>query len=392
MSTIRIYCDDGHRFYIYAMINLNKSICMTLNVLSGVDEMLQTERYMPCVSLIMPFEPKMSLKSELDYKLKLALAKVEAELRKAYTQDKIKAVIGKLKSVIQKLNYNTHKKSIAIFVSPIVEKVFYLDILVEEKIVIDESFEIRDLVYSKKEIQKYLVLVLSAKKIRLFLGNVSSFIRVVSNVAEHVAAYKNDIPERVSNFSDPSYRKEIMLDKFLRHTDDGLSILLKAYPLPLFVMGTNRVIGHFKNITHNKKRILGYVYGNYEDATEAVLHSALKPQITDWKKVKQEDLLHQLDAASGNKKLVVGIENVWREAMNKKGKLLVVEKNYMYPAHLGGAKDIIYSEDNIAERNFYIKDAVDDVIEKIFENGGDVEFVDTGVLKDYGKIALILYY
>ncbi|MEI8059611.1 MAG: hypothetical protein WCG67_05590 [Ferruginibacter sp.] len=40
----------------------------------------------------------------------------------------------------------------------------------------------------------------------------------------------------------------------------------------------------------------------------------------------------------------------------------------------------------------YIKDAVDDVMEKVLENGVDVEFVDDGVLKDYHRIALIKYY
>ena len=40
----------------------------------------------------------------------------------------------------------------------------------------------------------------------------------------------------------------------------------------------------------------------------------------------------------------------------------------------------------------YIKDAVDDVIEKVLETGGDVEFVDAAVLNDYQHIALLQYY
>ena len=32
------------------------------------------------------------------------------------------------------------------------------------------------------------------------------------------------------------------------------------------------------------------------------------------------------------------------------------------------------------------------MIEKMFEMGGDVEFVETDMLKDYGRIALIQYY
>ena len=364
---------------------------MATKTLSGADEILKAVKYMPCVSIIMPFEPKMSLRSELEYKLKLVLSKLESELLASYTEERSLAVLRRLRLLIKDLDFSTYKKSIAIFVSPIMEKIFYLDIPVEEKIIVDDSFEIRDLVYSKKEIHKYLVLVLSSKRTRIFLGNTHTFARIVSNVPDHVAAYRNDVPERVGNFSDPSERKEIMLEKFLRHTDDGLSILLRAYPLPLFVMGTDRVIGHFKKITHNATRILGYVHGNYEDASEEELKKVLEPQIADWKKIKERDLLHQLEAAAGSKKLVAGIENVWREAMHKRGRLLVVEKNYIFPAHHGSDEDVIYSEDHDTT-NFYIKDAVDDVIEKILENGGDVEFVDADVLKDYERIALILFY
>ena len=54
-------------------------------------------------------------------------------------------MMKKLRTIIKNLNFNTHKKSIAIFLSPVFEKVLYLDISVEEKIIIDESFEIRDL-------------------------------------------------------------------------------------------------------------------------------------------------------------------------------------------------------------------------------------------------------
>jgi hypothetical protein len=40
----------------------------------------------------------------------------------------------------------------------------------------------------------------------------------------------------------------------------------------------------------------------------------------------------------------------------------------------------------------YIRDAVDDIIEKVLEYGGDVEFVDSGLLKQYDRIALVQYW
>ena len=91
-------------------------------------------------------------------------------------------------------------------------------------------------------------------------------------------------------------------------------------------------------------------------------------------------------------KLVYGMKGVWEAATHKNCHLLIVEKDFMYPAHQGAHPDQIYKEDLTLNNPFYIKDAVDDVMEKVLEAGGDVEFVDNGVLKDYNHIALIRYY
>lgn len=364
---------------------------MSKTIFSEATEMLPANGSMPCVSIILTFEPKMSLKSELEYKLKLVLGRVESELLANYTEDNALSVLRKLRSLVKNLNYNTHKKSVVIFASPVIEKIFYLDIAVEEKIIVDETFEIRDLVYCKKKIHKYLVLVLSGKRTKIFLGDGNKLVRIVSNIPDHIEAYKNDIPQRVSNFSDISERKEVMLDKFLHHTDDGLSILLRSYPFPLFVMGTSRVIGHFRKLSKNNDRISGVVQGNYEETPEEELKRVLEPHIADWEKVKQEHMLQQLEIAAGAGKLVSGIKNVWREASGKRARLLVVEKNYMYPARRNGENIIPYSVETVTGK-FYIKDAVDDVIEKVLAGGGDVEFAETGLLKDLEHIALIKYY
>jgi hypothetical protein len=362
-------------------------------ILPEEQSLLSAVKYAPCVSVIMPFEPKMSLKRELDHQLKLAVQQVQKELRAKYEVEKVEVVTERLKELVAKLDYNTYKKSIAIFVSPIVEKVFYLDIAVERKIIIDDSFEIRDLVYSKKDIHKYLILVLSAQHSKIFLGNTTEFVRIAFNAPENMAAYKNDIPEQVANFSDAKARKEVMLDKFLRHIDHALTLIINAYRLPLFVMGADRTIGHFKKHSHNVDHVIDFIPGNYEQHTDAAIREVIAPYVADWKKVKQHDLLQQLDKAMGAKKLVAGIKAVWNEATHHSGRLLIVEKNYICPARQGGSEENIY-QDNFSRTNnpFYIKDAVDDVIEKVLDSGGDVEFVDEGLLATHGHIALIKYY
>jgi Bacterial archaeo-eukaryotic release factor family 3 len=231
-------------------VDLNpKATIMNKTVSPEIREVMNAVSYLPSVSLIMPFEPKMNLKTELSYKLKMAADKIALQLTENYEPEKTKAVLDKLNSLLSGLNYNTYKKSIAVFVSPVFEKVYYLDIPVEEKIIIDESFEIRDLVYSKKQLHKYLILILSAEWTKIFLGNSKEFIRLKSTTPDNVNAIWNQEPERVANFSDPSSRKELMLNKFLKYTDEGLGMILKATPLPVFVLGTERTAGHFKKLT-----------------------------------------------------------------------------------------------------------------------------------------------
>ncbi len=346
------------------------------------EQVLIGANYAPAVSILAAFEPKMWPKSELDHKLKLSLAKAEKELLARYTSEQALPVIRKLQDIVHNLNYYTHKKSIAIFASPMIEKVFYLDIPVEDKVVIDESFEIRDLVYSKKQTIQYLILLLSGKLSKTYLGNCSRFVLIKSNVPASIHAYERDMPEQVTHFTDQHKHREIVLDKFLHHMDEGLSQILQSYPLPVFVMGTEKVTGHFKKITKNSKSIIQYIHGNYEDASESEIAGIVRPYVADWNRVRQQNLLQQIEKAMDCDRLVWGINGVQDAAAHKNGRLLIVEKDFMYPGRQAGDSGI----------PFYIKDAVDDVMEKVLESGGDVEFVDNDLLKEYDRIALIKYF
>lgn len=357
-----------------------------------VREVFEAIHYRPAVSIILPFEPKMNAKAELSHHLKFAIDQVDREIRANYPDDLANLVLQKLRRIVRELNFNTFKKSIAIYVSPVFEKVLYLDIPMEEKIMVDGSFEIRDILYAKKELHNYLLLVLSAKWSKVYVGNSSRFVKVKSDVPDHIAAFQNDAPEKVGNFADPSHRKEVLMEKFLHHIDEGMRLLLHAYSLPLFVMGTPRILGHFKAITKNEKNIIGYIQGNYEEATEAELGEALLPYVNDWKKVKMEDLRLQLNKAADAGKLSHGIAEVWRAASQNRGRLLIVEKNFVYGAEHGENSGIIIKPKEPYNKFSYIKDAVDDVIEKVLEQGGDVEFVDEDELLRYDRIALIQYY
>jgi len=365
---------------------------MTINSTKEIEEITRAEHYRPAISIMMPFDTKIGLKKELTHSLNTALGKVEKELTANYPHELCKMVMSKLGKLIEGLEYPPLKKSIGLFVSPLFEKVVYLDIAVEQKIIIDESFEIRDLVYSNTQLQKYILLVLNGQESYLYLGDTNHYLAIIPNTTQSVYSYLNELPERVANFADITERKEIVMDKYLHHIDDALVEVLKNYPLPIFVLGPERMIGHFKNITKNSTAIIQLVEGNYNEGSLQELKKRVDPFINTWKKGMQEKMQQQLKEAIDKNILTTGIEQVWNEAKNKNGKLLIVETNYMYPAEFSDNHDTIHAIEEPYNKFSYIKDAVDDTIEMVLKNGGIVAFADPEVLKDYQHIALIKYY
>lgn len=360
-----------------------------------IREILEAIHYRPAISILLPFHPKISLKTELNHALKLAVEKVEKELNEHYLDEMNRLVMQKLQTILKNLNFNTHKRSIAIFVSPVFEKVLYLDIAVEEKIIVDDSFEIRDIIYNKQQQKQYLLLLLSGKESKVYLGGINNLERIASNNPESTYAYVNDSPEKVANFSDTNARKEIIMEKFLRNTDRSLDIILKTYNVPIFVLGTEKIVGHFKSITKHSGSIIDFINGNYEEKSMSELKEIIKPKISDWEKIRDINILNKLKNASEKRQVSLGIKNVWKDAMSHKGKLLVVEKNYTYSAEHSGTDEEsskIFKAVEPYNKFSYIKDAVDDIIEKVLESGGDVEFVESGLLNEYHHIALIHYY
>lgn len=352
--------------------------------------LIQSAGHQPAVTIILPFEPVMNSRMQLEHALENAVKKVEKMIVGNYAADACVIVLQRLQSLIETINYNSPRKSIAIYISPLFEKILYLEVPLEERVEVGDSFHIRDVIYARKQEQKYLVLLLSARESQILLGNNHSLIKIVADPIRHASQYVNDIPEKVGNFSDSTSRKEVLMDKFLHHIDKALDIILDNYPLPLFVMGTDRITGHFKQLTHHGKIAVAYIHGNYEEAGVEELMKVLQPYIADWKALKMRDLVNRLDEAKGNRRLATGMREVWQEAMSNKGQLLVVEKGFTFQFDDGRHTSAIKWPGS--NRISYIHDAVDQVIERTLESGGDVEFVDDGLLGDYDHIALVEYY
>lgn len=337
----------------------------------------------PLISILLPFEPKITGRNELANRLEWAVMGIKEELDRHYPREETYMLMVRLRKLMDRLNYGTYKKSLAIYLSADTESVFYMDVDVESRISVDEPLTMRHIVQSKKDTHDYLLLVINDRHVKIFKGDLASLKRVQSFTADSAMGYKWDMPTRVSNFSDPLEINETMLEKFLRYTDHCLQMLLVNYPLPVFVLASDKICGHFKKMTDNSQHVVTYIHGNFEDASESSLFVIIKPALTNWRSLRQQHTLLRVETAMGAGKLVAGVRNVCKEASLKKGHLLVIEKSFTTRP---------VNSQTTGTRPFYLEDTVDEAIAQVLASGGDVEFVDDGSLQQYKHIALIKYY
>lgn len=319
-------------------------------------KVLEAVHYRPAVSIVLPFDPKMTAKDSLSTSLKSTCDKVEKSLLKQYPAELALLLLQRLRNLLNQLNYSTHKKSIALFLSPVFEKLLYLDMDVVPKIIIDDSFEIRDLIDCKIVSRQFLVLLLHSQHMHILLGEPGKQQRILSAPIEY------------------------SLPTSIKQADQTLEQLIRAYQLPAFVLGEEKLIGIFSNANNCTGSIIDYIKFSGTEKDSDQIDEVLKPYLEKWSDWKEAAVLQRLKEAGKSQRLTIGMSEVWKEAMHHNGKLLVVERGFHFD---GFQPHNPYS---------YVKDAVDEIIEKVLESGGDVEFVKQGKLTEYGQIALVRFY
>jgi hypothetical protein len=335
----------------------------------------------PTVVITLPFDPKMTSKAQVDVTLKDALTRAVRILMERYPRHIAVPVVNKLEDMAYKLNYSTHKRSVALFVSPGTTKVLYLDEALEAHILVDSGFRIRDLTTPHPSHVQYYVLLLSGRLSKMYLGDNHRLQLIKSNVFRDREQCSREEHEGGGPCTKPCVCNQSLLDKFLYHMDEALGAILDGHPLPVFVLASEGIADSFSRISRNDRHIAAYIRQYLLETKEEDLLELLQPYLCDWRNIRQEMALKHLDIARESGKLAAGMEEVSKAVRAGNNRLLIVERNFTDSPGLAEADG--------DPGAFYIRDRVDAIIEKVLERGGRVEWVGEGQLQDQGHIALV---
>lgn len=297
----------------------------------------------------------MTPRQDLENTLKGLLEKAERQLMAIHNAGEVLPVIARLRQLLRSLDFSTHRRSVALLASEQTGKICYMDTEVEPQLVIDKPLRTRDLADYRKKEKEYLVMVLDRDLSRTYLGRDS-----------HLRLIKSNTPQSVQS------------NHFIHHMDQGLGGVLKVYPLPVFVIGPDPVTDFFTRITKHEEQIVDYIHQDVTDMTENRLLEWLRPQLVAWDSLRQRMVRQQIEKALKTGRLICGLDNVRKTAGSKNNRLLVIPRDSTRDSSRG-------------THPFYKASIIDDIAEKVFANGGEVEKVEKDMLNGYDDIAIVRY-
>jgi hypothetical protein len=120
------------------------------------------------LGLVIPFQPSMVDFKNIQKILNYTLEVVQIKLEGSYETEEIKTVIKRLENIFRKLNYNSHRKSVAIIIEGEVEKIIYLNYSGKPVVFLNDPFSLLDLVADSVRIPEFEILVLNKPGAELY--------------------------------------------------------------------------------------------------------------------------------------------------------------------------------------------------------------------------------
>ncbi len=354
--------------------------------------LLQQLRGYPALTITLPTHRTAPDNRQDPIRVKNLVTQATERLLGEFSKRELKLLLDRLEGLVSAIDYRHTLDGLALFVNRDVAQAFYLPFTLPERVVVDETFATRDLVLALNRTPRYWVLALSEQPTRLFEG----VREALTEIKEEGFPLTHEGPGgalplpggfgvKQSAHRDERHRQ------FFRQVDAALKPFLADDPLPVVLVGVDRYLAFFQEVTAHREAILTTLTGSHDKTSAHELGKLVWPLVEANMRRKQQQVLAELDRAVSERKYASTIGEVWRLALEGRGRLLVVEEGFHFPARVDPTGLHLTPADDPTAPDV-IDDAVDEVIEFVLDRQGQVAFVDDGQLAQHQRIALILRY
>lgn len=347
----------------------------------------------PCMTITLPTHRTSPDNKQDPIRVRNLLTEATNRLLESFSRREVASLLEDLERIADEIDYTHTLDGLAIFVSADVARKFYLPFTLNERVVIDQNFHTRDLVFALNRTPRYWVLALSEKPTRLYEA-VREDLEEVTTGSGFPLTHSG--PGGASGLpNDPAVNRSAFRDEhhriFFRKVDEALGEIMANDPLPLAVVGVERFISFFREVTSHGNQIVATQRGSHDRTSAHELGQLVWPEVKASLAERRQGVLSELEAAIGGQRSASTIGEAWRLAREGRGAILLVEENFHYPARINASGTGLEPLD-APNGPDDLDDAVDETVETVLNMGGRVVFFEDGTLAQHDRIALILRY
>ena len=356
---------------------------------TDISEMIG-EQGKTCVSIIIPTHRT----GEGRQGDRIAIQDAIATARKQIPGDSVK-LIDALLDLFMGIDYTHNKEGIGFFVSPSVKKLVKFPFPVSKKIVVDQYFDLQDLLYTENYCVEYYVLDISKKEIHLFRGLLDRLEEIKDNHFPKMVTeeYEYSKPSHsrtdagyahVKNFEkDKSILSQIRLKKVFQEVDKSLSNYLSLKTIPLLICGPERDIAIFKSSTKHADNIVGSMSDNYKGVRSRDLALLSWLKIRTFIDEKKRELVSEVKEKVADQSIIFAPAEILSRLKREKNSTLLLEKD-------PGTSQPSQNANGV---NVHSAGLVNEITTTVLRKSGKIVILEQDTLEScgiHGKMALIL--
>ena len=295
-----------------------------------------------------------------------------------YGKREVEPLFTRLEALTAQIDFRNTLDGLALYVNPNFSRQYVLPFSFKERVIVDENFATRDLVFALNRSPRYWTLALSEKPTRLFEGVHDTLVEIKEGEFPMTHVRPGGAKSLPGGFG---IKRSAILDEydqhFFRHVDEAFGHFLVNDPLPVAVVGVQRNLAFFEEVSKHNKSTLCTLEGSHDKTSPHELGALVWPLVQEGLANQRKEIFNQLEKAIGAKLFASGIQSVWQAAQAGRGAILLVEQGFHTSARFYSIEINLIPTDDPAEAGV-LDDAVDELIETVMAKGGQVVFTEDG--------------
>ncbi len=317
-------------------------------------EINKTGNLFPCMCLAIPFQPSMwdekSIHAVWKNGMELAKEKLKVLNNAGYSD----AILARLEVLLPRLNYNTHRKSLAIILTPAEEKLLYLSFPVQPAVFLNNAVSLLDLAANMQQEAAFYYLILHEKSASLYNYNNKQLCKVYEQ------------------------RNETCPEILFKNAASTVELMNCNYENPVFVNGSPTMVERFYNSSAYSKEFFTLLYHTTPFSVE-IIPSLVKEIATRWNYWQLKFIKAKILLARQTGRLVSHFDAVLKALRKCTDGVLLVDEQLKCRLQTPGMES----------NNFPLANDFMQQVENFLVRGNRIEIAASGSLKEMGGIVLL---